>query len=341
MKSYIPKIKKPLWAINQREIYKTYTAIDDKIIAAIIGFAIGDALGVPVEFTTRDELSKNPIKGMSSGGTHGQLAGTWSDDTSLMLALIDAISEEFSVENVAYKMMDWFYDGKYTANGEVFDIGTATRNAITYIRAGFSPTETGGTEESDNGNGSLMRILPLAFYLYNETDFDTRKNVIYDISSITHAHIISKTACHFLVEWLIECLKTNDVMLAYENECNIFTKTYKEDLIQSQFRRIFTREVINLPASKIRSTGYVVDTLESVIWCTFNSNSYKDAVLMAVNLGNDTDTIGAITGGVAGLIYGYNSIPQKWEKQLRNKRLIYNSALKCVKKMKGSQGVVI
>ena len=310
----------------------------DKVVAALIGFAIGDALGVPVEYVSRDELKTNPVKTMNGFGTHNQPAGTWSDDTSLTIALIKGLGENgCDLDSIADKMVDWLYYGRYTANGKVFDVGNTTRKAIKAIKKGKTPVRAGGKGKFDNGNGSLMRILPLAFFLQNENDFEKRKAVIYNVSSLTHGHIISKAACHFLVEWLIEELKSCNVALAYESVCSIFKRYYKEKGIREKFSRIFSGEIFYLPISKIKSTGYVVDTLEAVIWCIFHTDSYKDAVLSAVNLGGDTDTVGAITGGVAGMVYGYNSIPKEWECQIVNRNIIYNAAKELYEKCCGNE----
>lgn len=164
----------------------------------------------------------------------------------------------------------------------------------------------------------------MAFYLRNEDDFEARKKIIYDVSSITHAHIISKVACHFYVEWMISFLKTRDIKYAYEITCNVFSVYYHDDnCIKDKFNRVFSGNVLKAPICEIKSTGYVIDTLEAVIRCIFHTNSYKEAVLTAVNLGEDTDTIGAITGGIAGMIYG--NIPKKWKSQIVNKQIILDA----------------
>lgn len=312
---------------------KHYCMINNVVIASIVGFAVGDALGVPVEFISRDQLKKNPVQDMIGFGTHNQVAGTWSDDTSLTIALIKALIEkEFSINTVADKMIDWLYKGKYTANGTVFDIGYTTRVAINKICNGVNPIQAGGKDEHSNGNGSLMRIHPLAFYLFNVDDFEERKDIIYQVSSLTHANIISKVSCHFLVELIIQLLKTKDISMAYDIVCKKFNTYYTEIKIQNTFKNIFSKKILQLPMSSIQSTGYVIDTLESVLWCIFHTTTYKDAVLTAVNLGDDTDTIGAITGGVAGIIYGLDAIPKEWINNIENNIIIFNAANDLYKK---------
>lgn len=310
-----------------------YCMLNNVVMASIVGFAVGDALGVPVEFASREELSKNPVKDMRGKGTHNQKAGTWSDDTSLTIALIKTLGDkEFNVDSIARRMMDWLYKGKYTANGKVFDVGNTTREAIWRMHKGVSPIEAGGKNEYSNGNGSLMRIHPLAFYLLDVDNFEEKKNMIYQVSSLTHANIISKVACHFLVELIIRLLKTNSIRTAYDAVCREFAEYYTEDKIQSAFANIFSGKILSMPASSVKSSGYVIDTLEAVLWCIFHTTTYKDAVLTAVNLGDDTDTVGAITGGIAGIIYGLNAIPEEWISKLVNKMIVLNAASDLYKK---------
>ena len=150
----------------------------DKILGGILGLAVGDALGVPVEFQSRESLRRNPVTDMRGYGTHNQPPGTWSDDTSLTLCLLDSLEKKCDEQwaivgdlpkpdytDIMHKFLSWAYKGKYTAHNEVFDIGIATRKALQRFRDGTEPLRCGGTSEQDNGNGSLMRMLPIVFYL--------------------------------------------------------------------------------------------------------------------------------------------------------------------------------
>lgn len=143
---------------------------------------------------------------------------------------------------------------------------------------------------------------------------------------------ITKVACHFLVELIIRLLKTNSIRTAYDAVCREFAEYYTEDKIQSAFANIFSGKILSMPASSVKSSGYVIDTLEAVLWCIFHTTTYKDAVLTAVNLGDDTDTVGAITGGIAGIIYGLNAIPEEWISKLVNKMIVLNAASDLYKK---------
>lgn len=262
---------------------------------AVYGFAVGDALGVPFEFKKRGTFQ---CTDMTGNGTWNQPIGTWSDDTSMLLATLDSIKEcgKIDIKDMRARFVDWASKGKYTANGDTFDIGHTTLEALR--------TGKGINDINANGNGSLMRILPLAF-------IDSTGKQVAKVSAITHAHEISKVGCRVYVaiaKGLINGVHMDSILscLAIMGE--------------GPYKRL--KDIQKLPEDKIQSSGYVVDTLEAALWCLCNTNNYKDAVLKAVNLGGDTDTVAAITGGLAGIIYGYDSIPKPWIEKLKNKKLI-------------------
>lgn len=262
--------------------------MNEKLRSAVYGLAVGDALGVPYEFKERDSFK---CEGMTGYGTWNQPAGTWSDDTSLVLATCDSIKtlKRINPYDIMGNFALWLYRGEYTPHGKVFDVGNTTKAAINrfYVR-GFDPLECGLTDEMSNGNGSLMRILPLAF-----VPGLTIKD-IEDVSKLTHAHKTSVNQCINYVYICQELIKNEDFPIIFEG----------------------------LERKYVKSTGYVVDTFEAALWCFANTSNYKDCVLTAVNLGGDTDTIAAIAGGLAGIKYGFEAIPAEWIEQLANKELI-------------------
>lgn len=291
--------------------------------SVLFGLAVGDALGVPVEFKDRSYFGKNPVFDMLGYGTHNQPAGTWSDDSSLTFCLAESLSKGYDLEDIATKFLQWCNAEIWTPHGRVFDIGIATRQAIFQISKGTSPILCGGFEEKDNGNGSLMRILPLAFYLQSETNL----NIIYqktkEVSSITHSHFRSVLACFVYIVFALEILKGSKKCIAYQNmQWNVNEFVAKNDFNKKEiqlFDRILNKNISDFSENDIHSTGYVLHSLEASFWCILNSNSYEDTVLKAVNLGSDTDTTAAIAGGLAGLLYGFDAIPEKWINQLARK----------------------
>ncbi len=183
--------------------------MENTIKAGIFGVCVGDALGVPVEFRSREQLKRSPVTKMRALGTHHQPAGTWSDDSSLMLCLADSLFTEYNLEDIALKFLQWYNAEIWTPHGRVFDIGIATSQAIHRISKGVSPTLCGGTTEFDNGNGSLMRILPLLFYI-KDFSIEKRFDTVKDVSSITHGHIRSVLACFIYLELALEILNKKE-----------------------------------------------------------------------------------------------------------------------------------
>ena len=290
----------------------------------LLGTAIGDALGVPVEFEHRQELEKNPVVGMREYGTHNQPKGTWSDDSSLALCLAESLCNGYDLNNIANNFIKWMFEGYWTPFNKTFDIGNTTYSAIMNLRNGISPHLAGMDRERDNGNGSLMRILPLVPYIINMEEED-RFRIIGEVSSLTHRHPRSILACIALCEFAIRYINLQSIENAYQAMQQIILQLLKREIFIEEevpFKRLVDlsyKEFKTIELKDIRSSGYVIDTLEASLWCIFNTTNYKDAVLKAVNLGHDTDTVGAITGGLAGIIYGYDTIPSEWLEVLARK----------------------
>ncbi len=261
------------------------TALKD----VVYGAAIGDALGVPFEFMERGTFS---CTGMSSGGAHRQPAGTFSDDTSMMLATCDSIRElgRIDCDDMRARFCAWAYEGKYTPDGVMFDIGNATSTALSEGR--------GCTGIRSNGNGSLMRIAPLAFT--DATDDEVRA-----VSAITHAHAISTEACVAFIGVMRKLVAGTPVLEAV-SDVSIDGKPFDPDVV----------------VDEVRSGGYVLDTLNASLWCLCNTVSFAECVLAAVNLGRDTDTTACVAGALAGAVYGLEAIPAEWIDELRAKDVI-------------------
>ena len=306
--------------------------------AVIIGHARGDALGVPVEFCDRAELDEKPVETMEGYGSFDVPKGSWSDDTSMALATLDSLAKkEVDYEDIMSKFCLWLNNADYTPEGDVFDVGRQTlKSIIKYMDGKAQALDCGLTGEMDNGNGSLMRIHPIVLYLYDKQMSEKEKiEIVHNASSLTHAHERSKMACGIYAFILWELLKNPSLESVTEGikKARVFYSECKE---QKEYSRLFFnigRAFVTdkeesmypiLSRDEIKSSGYVIDTIESAIWCLMNTSSYKDCVLTAVNLGNDTDTVGAIAGSLAGALYGYHSIPQEWKDTLIKKDWIEN-----------------
>ncbi len=311
----------------------------ERIKGALFGFFVGDALGVPVEFVGRDYLKKDKVTKMLEYGTHNQPVGTWSDDSSMVIATIDSLinNKGINYNDIMNNFLKWYKEGEYSPNGKVFDIGNETYSELLKYKNDNTNFLCGSNDIYSNGNGSLMRILPISLYLHYTEDpmFDTISN----ISSMTHSHIYSVLSCIIYSVFINEYFKQFDTKKAYFNMQNIIKSILENDSnnvlgdlndLKQKFNRILYNDIAILKENEIKSSGFVIDSLEASFWCLLNTNNYKDAVLKAVNLGDDTDTIGALTGGLAGLIYGYENIPENWINVLKRKEYLTDLVYKFI-----------
>lgn len=292
--------------------------------AALLGLIVGDALGVPAEFKSREKMKLDPITDMEAYGTHNQPAGTWSDDSSMVVATMEWFGELEGQQPDYTLLMEkfnrWLMNGEYTPYGVVFDRGIATSNAVANYRQGVEPLECGGASEWDNGNGSLMRILPAALWWSQDLvrEMKDAEEFIYDLSALTHAHLRSKMGCLIYSKLIADMLHApgeskKEIVQKSMDSCQKHFACSGDAAEKSSYARLWDVDVFaNLEEDEIQSSGYVVHTLEAAIWCFLNTDNYKDCVLMAVNLGEDTDTVAAVAGGLAGVYYGLEDIPQEW-----------------------------
>ena len=312
------------------------------IKSALFGVAIGDALGVPVEFKSRETILQKPVTDMIGYGTYNLPPGTFSDDSSMTFCLAEALTHDFDLHRIGGNFVKWYHENFWTARGEVFDIGIATREALNRIAKGEQPEFAGSTDASSNGNGSLMRILPLLFYI-KDLPISERYEITKKVSSITHGHIRSVISCFYYLEFARNILLAKDKFEIYQN-----LQTEIRDFLNSLpinpheiflFDRLLKADISDLAEHEILSSGYVLHSLEACIWCLLTTANYKEATLKAVNLGEDTDTTAAITGGLAGLLYGSDSIPKSWMEQLACKEDIEDLAERLVKNLEEKSSV--
>ena len=217
-----------------------------QLLGAILGFAVADALGVPVEFSSREERQRDPVQEMRAYGTYHQFFGTWSDDSSMTFCLMDSLKDGYDLSDISDKFCRFYYENYWTPHNKVFDIGKTTVQAIEKIKIGMIPIECGGKSENDNGNGSLMRVLPLAFYL---VDAPTKEKlrIIGDISLLTHAHKRSKVGCIIYVEYAINLIKGYNKYESYKNVKNFVAKNLQEDYADEiiNYKNILKEDISN------------------------------------------------------------------------------------------------
>ena len=321
----------------------------EQIKAVMLGHAVGDALGVPVEFCEREELDENPVTTMMGWGSYPVPEGCWSDDTSMALATLDSLKNgKIDYDDIMENFIAWCTRDEYTPTGEMFDIGKTCMTSIrNYLATDGKPAlECGLTDERSNGNGSLMRIHPMALYLYYKgVPREEAIKIIHNTSAVTHAHPRSKVACgiYSCILWALlkKPCKASIIEGLYHAKRLYYShgspladvRTYAEDFYL--YDRMLLKRIgwvyrhwedvddyKPVTREEISSTGYVVDTLEAAIWCILTTYSYKECVLKAVNLGGDTDTIAAVAGGLAGALYGFGAIPQEWLDVLKKREYI-------------------
>ena len=229
--------------------------------------------------------------------------------------------------------MNWLYDGDFTPYGQSYDIGRGTMQAIDRYSRIRNAKKCGGDEAWNNGNGSLMRILPACIYcsvmetsgIYSDRD---AIDVIHSVGGLTHAHIRSNIACglyFFMVKQIL--IGEGPLQERMQEGLSQGFAFYESCLADKENLHYYDRlrdltAFKSLPAEKIKSTGYVVDALEAAVWSLITTDRFDQALLKAVNLGDDTDTVGAIAGGLAGLYYGYDTIPENWLSAIKRREWI-------------------
>lgn len=279
------------------------TSFKDSVYGAVLGLAIGDALGGPVEFHRRDTFPEVTGYQINYNFDPELPAGSWTDDTSMMIALMDSIIDCNSInpKDQLDRYVRWYMHGQYSITGKCFDIGNQTRKALNwYIATGDIITPYNDVSES--GNGALMRHLPVPLFMYQFMDLNLMRVASDATVSTTHSSFLCRQAgnmyCHVMH--------------------SILAGLYKTPL------NCITEKSAKIPRGKVKSSGFVADTLDAAMWCFATSSSFKECVLKAVNLGDDADTVGAVAGSLAGAYYGVNGIPDDWINDLRGVKQIVN-----------------
>lgn len=275
-------------------------AIRDRAMGALLGLAVGDALGTTLEFQRRDERPR--IVDITGGGPFQLPPGCWTDDSSMALALGDSLlaSESLDCKDLMDRFVAWWRNGEYSCTGRCFDIGITTRNALERYRQTGDPL-AGSTDPNTAGNGSLMRLAPVALRFWN--DRDGLGHAAAQQSRTTHAADEAVDGCRAFADLLADAISG---------------KPRRDVLAPRSFHgapaiaRIVRGSWRGRARQDIRSSGYVVHTLEAAIWSVARTANFRNAVLLAANLADDADTVAAVTGQLAGAIYGLSGIPKQW-----------------------------
>ena len=305
-------------------MYRLYYS-KDKVLGGLWGLLIGDATGVPYEFNppnklpTFDEIDIIPPSKFQK--TYKDIpCGTYSDDGAQFLCVLESFLQckSFNIKNLADKLLDWWTLGHLAVDNNVFDVGGQTTQSLIKYRLGTSPYESGFTIKEGQGNGSLMRVLGIPL-LHNGTDKDLVEDA-QNQSLITHGHINNQICCALYALIIRYILKGNDFDKAYEISVMKLKEIYEHD--QEYLDRLIN-DILSEDEIEESGTGYVIDCLKSSFKVIRESNSYEEAIKKAIAFGNDTDTTAAVTGGIAGVLYGFKNIPKKWFEILRGKNEVY------------------
>ncbi len=308
-------------------------ACNDRRSGALFGMAIGDALGAAVEFEPRGTF--DPVVDFRSGGPHGLAPGEWTDDTSMALALADSlVSVGWDLHDQAERYVQWWQEGKYSVNDRCFDIGITTRGALASFLHSGDPQTCGPTHDRSSGNGSIMRLAPVPMFFVDLFPNNIEQLSIYAAESSLPTHASEKclSACRYMSLILCGLMQgaSRDDVLAPDWPPLIELRNLApldpavEEVAGGSFRQ--------KKRSEILGSGYVVKSLEAALWAFCNADDFEQAVLSAVNLGDDSDTTGAVCGQIAGAYWGRSGIPTRWIDGLGRLPMIEEAASKLISK---------
>ena len=286
----------------------------DRMRGALIGLAVGDALGAAVEFKLPGTFK--PVTGFRGGGPHGLAPGEWTDDTSMALALADSLIEaEFDIDDQVNRYLSWYRTGEYSVTGRCFDIGIQTSRALTRYEAYGDVESSGDQAEEASGNGSIMRIAPIAIRYVSLVHENIAQLADYaDRSSIpTHRSPICRSACRYLGSVIAALISGEDRDLVLSPK---WPALLDIGPLHPSISQVISGSYLNKLPSQMNGGGYVVECLEAALWAFYDSSDYKTTVLRAVNLGDDADTTGAVAGQLAGAYWGESGIPEEWRSGL-------------------------
>ena len=303
--------------MEERRGYRVAQKVQD----GLLGLAVGDAMGVPLEFSIRKQLQDHPVCEMLGYGSHQVPAGCWSDDTTMTICEMESFSRlgNWDYRDIFQNFLSWVTQGAFTPMGKPFGVGRTCLGAIHRFNQGTEPAACGAVRPNENGNGALMRMLPVALFAWARgLPAEETKRLCDEVSALTHAHSISKMGCRLYVDFcrgILEGMSPGEALHFIRRQDY---RGYGAEAAAS-YQRILGGGLEHLELAEIRSGGYVVDTLEAALWVLLRSSTYAETVISAINLGQDTDTIAAVAGSLAGIFYGVESIPPDWRNTLQRR----------------------
>ena len=304
---------------NQKLMEEIEKERKNKAFGSFFGLIVGDALGAAVEFKKRGTFKK--VEDMRAGGPNGLDAGYWTDDSSMALCLAESLIEKgFDSQDQLQKYLNWYRDGYLSSTGKCFDIGANTAKSLEYFEEN---KELPPEKDRAAGNGSLMRLAPIPIYFRD--DFEKTIKFSGKSSLTTHNNQMAIDSCSYFGALLQQFINSRIKMKAFKDKV---LKDTAVDLNLDERVIAAVNGAFKKERKDIKSDGFVIHTLEASLWSFINSDSSAEALLKAVNLGNDADTVAAVTGQLAGAYYGYSNLPKKWIHKLADYELIAQIAEK-------------
>ena len=275
--------------------------MQDKFEGALVGLAVGDAVGTTLEFKPRGTFI--PITDMEGGGPFRLRVGEWTDDTSMALCLANSLIQHkgFNPEDQMNRYCNWWRVGYMSSTGDCFDIGGTVMSALdNYIE--HADPFSGSIDEDTAGNGSLMRLAPIPIFYASNKELAVK--YAGESSRTTHGAAECIDSCRLFTSLIIESYNAASKEAIFE-QC--VYQPYAPNVIE-----IANRSFMSKSYQELTGSGYVIESLESALWCFMNSDNFEEAILLSANIGNDADTTAAICGQIAGAYYGFSGIPEKW-----------------------------
>jgi ADP-ribosylglycohydrolase len=289
----------------------------------LLGLAIGDAVGTTLEFKRPGTFT--PINDMVGGGPFGLQPGQWTDDTSMALCLAQSLIEhnEFNPIDQLQRYLRWYEQGHLSSTGRCFDIGNTVRRALMQFNRTGEPY-CGSTDPRSAGNGSIMRLAPVPLFFAQSPEEAIAKSA--ESSRTTHAAATAVDACRYLAALLVGAVNGVSREHLLSSHYSPIADYWQENPLVDEIDEIAVGSFKHRQPPEIRGTGYVVESLEAALWAFYHSQSFEEGCLLAVNLGDDADTTGAVYGQLAGAFYGAQGIPEAWREQLAYRDLIESFA---------------
>ncbi|MEW4454210.1 ADP-ribosylglycohydrolase family protein [Bremerella sp. JC817] len=295
----------------------------DRQRGCLIGLAVGDALGAAVEFQPPGSFKL--VEDYRDGGPHRLAPGEWTDDTSMALALADSIGKAgWDLNDQASRYLQWFRKGKYSVTGSCFDIGIATREALSRFERSHDAQSSGSREIRSSGNGSIMRLAPVPIHFLNLYPDNIAKlaDRAAESSLPTHGSPLCLDACRYMALVLAGLMQGIDRGVVLSPDWKPLAELRSQQELAPEIAEIAEGSFRQLSPPLIVGSGYVVKSLEAALWAFHDAGDFREAVLKAVNLGNDSDTTGAICGQFAGAFWGESGIPDSWRTRLARPEML-------------------